>query len=130
MSIARRLVNIDYYREYDRQRGKLPHRKLMYDLKNKRKHKLMGPNYARSHNALLRAVAAGKVVRPQVCSVCNKRTTIQAHHDDYTKPLSVIWLCPPCHAQRHVMLAEPREGAAAVTLSAQIEVLQLGSGPA
>jgi hypothetical protein len=24
-----------------------------------------------------------------------------AHHEDYDKPLEVVWLCQPCHKQRH-----------------------------
>ena len=26
------------------------------------------------------------------------RLDVQAHHEDYSKPLEVIWLCPSCHA--------------------------------
>jgi hypothetical protein len=24
-----------------------------------------------------------------------------AHHEDYDRPLDVMWLCQPCHKQRH-----------------------------
>jgi hypothetical protein len=36
----------------------------------------------------------------QSCSVCGKERA-QAHHEDYSKPLDVIWLCPLHHSQRH-----------------------------
>jgi Zn finger protein HypA/HybF involved in hydrogenase expression len=56
----------------------------------------------------LRAIKSGALVRPEACEVCNKAVTrkdgvtaIQAHHDDYTKPLSVRWLCPKCHKAWH-----------------------------
>jgi hypothetical protein len=29
-----------------------------------------------------------------------------AHHDDYDKPLDVMWLCQPCHKQRHKELKQ------------------------
>jgi len=40
----------------------------------------------------------GKLVR-QPCRDCGGRA--QAHHDDYSKPLDVIWLCQKCHAAFH-----------------------------
>jgi hypothetical protein len=34
----------------------------------------------------------------------NRRTnwSLHAHHDDYSRPLDVVWLCPSCHRQHHV----------------------------
>src|SRR5688572_12977486 len=34
------------------------------------------------------------------CSVCNSPRS-EAHHEDYSKPLEVIWLCRPHHLERH-----------------------------
>ena len=39
----------------------------------------------------------GTIVRPSICSICGKSATIHAHHEDYSKPLEIIWLCMNCH---------------------------------
>jgi hypothetical protein len=52
--------------------------------------------------ALRNAVVAHKISKPKRCSIgsgCSGK--VQAHHDDYTKPLAVDWLCTKHHAERH-----------------------------
>jgi hypothetical protein len=49
-----------------------------------------------------RAVQAGRLVRPDRCEGCELSVPVQAHHDDYSKPLEVRWLCPACHVAIHV----------------------------
>ena len=44
------------------------------------------------------AIRDGKLKR-QPCEKCGKKA--QAHHDDYSKPLDVRWLCPEHHAEHH-----------------------------
>lgn len=41
----------------------------------------------------------GKVL-PQACAHCGAAEA-EGHHEDYTRPLDVIWLCKPCHVQEH-----------------------------
>ncbi len=35
------------------------------------------------------------------CEVCKTETDVQAHHDDYNKPLDVRWLCRKHHQEHH-----------------------------
>ena len=60
-----------------------------------------------AHNVVEKAVLRGRLV-PQPCEVCGAngvfadgRREVQAHHDDYEKPLEVRWLCQKCHYQYH-----------------------------
>jgi len=43
----------------------------------------------------------GAVTKPDECEQCGSEDYIEAHHDDYDKPLSVRWLCKPCHLEHH-----------------------------
>ncbi len=60
-----------------------------------------------AQNIVEKAVQRGILV-PQPCEVCGAtgqmrdgRNKIQAHHDDYNKPLSVRWLCQKHHHEWH-----------------------------
>lgn len=44
-------------------------------------------------------LARGKLKR-KPCEDCGSRK-VQMHHDDYSKPLQVTFLCRPCHMARH-----------------------------
>lgn len=62
------------------------------------------PQKKMAHNAVNNAVRDGKMMQ-KPCEVCGVKYS-EAHHDDYSKPLDVIWLCPKHHAERHVMLRD------------------------
>jgi hypothetical protein len=54
----------------------------------------------KAHWTVGNAIRSGKL-RPLPCSVCGASKT-HAHHEDYSKPLKVIWLCPKHHMQKHL----------------------------
>jgi hypothetical protein len=70
-----------------------------------------GPAYQAAHNAVYRAIEAGRMTRPSQCSRCPATDNIEAHHDDHARPLDVMWLCPVCHAARHRELGRLRTAA-------------------
>lgn len=47
------------------------------------------------------ALRDGRINKPSVCSDCGKQGKLHAHHEDYSKPLIVNWLCVSCHGKRN-----------------------------
>jgi len=43
------------------------------------------------------ALKTGRLIRPNYCEGCGIECKPQGHHDDYSKPLEVKWLCQKCH---------------------------------
>lgn len=68
-------------------------KRLDYREKNPLKH------YAREVIAML---LRKKTITRKPCERCGENG--QAHHEDYTKPLQVLWLCARHHQQRHSYL--------------------------
>lgn len=62
------------------------------------------PEKRLAHQAVQTAVRNGCLIK-QPCQVCGSEVRTHAHHDDYSKPLDVIWLCHQHHVERHAMLA-------------------------
>lgn len=70
---------------------------------NKKKlahYKKYSPTRRRAMAIVARAFADGSLVR-QPCENCGEAVAI-AHHDDYSKPLTVRWLCWSCHQYHHI----------------------------
>jgi ribosomal protein S27AE len=90
----------DKSREYMRRaKVKDPEKFRARDREASRKRKRTVQVEARSQLNL--AVRRGVVVKPAVCSNCGEAKKLVAHHDDYSKPLDVRWLCYICHGQEH-----------------------------
>jgi uncharacterized Zn finger protein len=43
----------------------------------------------------------------QPCEKCGSIEKVHAHHEDYSKPLEVRWLCPRHHRMRHKEIGAP-----------------------
>lgn len=63
------------------------------------------PGQFAANRAVRRAVESGRL-RKEPCRVCGATEKIHGHHEDYAKPLDVIWLCPLHHKARHLELIE------------------------
>lgn len=90
-----RQENIEQIREYDRARS---YRGAPLEKRRARK-------------AVFKAVERGELV-PQPCEICaadgvlhDGRRMVQAHHDDYSRPLEVRWLCTQHHGETHRVVA-------------------------
>lgn len=108
-----RSANIDKVREYDRKRGSLPHRILARaeyaKTENGKKALQRGkatwqarnPKKRLAHVILGNAVRDGRKKKPSRCTLCGAGGKIHGHHEDYSKPLDVTWVCHRCHSGIH-----------------------------
>jgi hypothetical protein len=59
----------------------------------------------KAQNSVSNAVRDGKLDKPTTCQECGTEVEtsrhLHAHHEDYSKPLDVVWLCTACHGIRH-----------------------------
>jgi len=100
---------IEYYRKYDRERGRTEHR-----LKKAAKYQAAHPEQVAkakagwiernpekraAHIKVGNAIRNGRITK-QPCEKCGEELA-EAHHDDYSNPLDVNWLCTKCHNREH-----------------------------
>ena len=43
------------------------------------------------------ALKSGKLIKSEFCCGCLIVCNVQAHHENYNKPLDVVWVCRKCH---------------------------------
>lgn len=93
------------YREAAHRYTKTPKGKLNTNTKGKRMRQRY-PDKWRAREQLRYAVKMGRVIKPSHCDNCNNARSLDGHHDDYSKPLEVAWLCDLCHKLRHNKLRD------------------------
>ena len=114
-----RLKNLEYYREYDRNRANKAERvkkqkeykdrlrkenpekfdKIYHSIRKNFRKKY--PEKARANGIINDMLRSGKLIRPEFCSRCGKSCEPQAHHPDYSKPTEIVWLCVECYKTIH-----------------------------
>lgn len=86
----------EHAREYDRIRAKTKTRKILV-AKLQRKRRAEHPEKNKAYMKVYRAIKKGILTRENC--FCGQKA--EAHHDDYSKPLDVKWLCKRHHEKRH-----------------------------
>jgi len=84
-----------------RNEGRIFKKSYLYDKKWNEKN----PEKKKAHSEVRSALRSGRIHR-HPCSVCGNKA--EAHHEDYSKPLDIIWLCTKHHAARHIEINEEK----------------------
>lgn len=115
-----RARRVEYYRQYDADRfqndprvkarharykktdgGKASYRRA------RQKWLDHNPDKRAAHVLVGNALRSGKIEKASECECCGaKDVRLEGHHEDYSKPLDVVWLCRSCHVARHRVAAE------------------------
>jgi len=87
----------------------VPHTtKGLFNLYDMRSIEYMGiifnePIYPEGNHGYLGTVCSTKAskLKPQPCEICGTLENIEKHHEDYSQPLKVRWLCAIHHLDIH-----------------------------
>jgi ribosomal protein S27AE len=110
-----RKQNIDHYRAYDAKRFqddprvKARHARYFATDAGKaasdraaKKFIARNPEKRAAHIKLGNAVRDGRIFKPSTCPKCGATgVRIHGHHEDYSRPLVVEWMCARCHYAEH-----------------------------
>lgn len=69
--------------------------------KGNAKYQVANPVKKKAHYLLSYAIESEKIARPTICEECPSTKKIEGHHEDYSFPLVVRWLCQICHIAWH-----------------------------
>jgi predicted metal-binding protein len=117
-SYARSRSKLPHVREYDRNRPNAEERKQKKLLREKvkyatdpeyramkakklREYRAKNKHKDKARQLISKSITNGKVIRPDCCERCKISCVPHGHHEDYNKPLEVMWLCTKCHGIRH-----------------------------
>ena len=98
-----RARNIEYKRQHKKEMAEYgkqyeqAHREKRREIN--RRYKSRHPNEKAVWRKTNYAIRKGELIK-QPCESCGKKS-VEAHHDNYNKPLEVRWLCRGCHVEWH-----------------------------
>jgi ribosomal protein S27AE len=97
-----RAAHPEYYRQYDRMRYDARGKRGTASKEAQRRGSIAwvqrNPEKRKCHIIVGNAIRDGKLLRPKSCSKCGDIGRIDAHHEDYSKPFKIEWLCKRCHS--------------------------------
>ena len=97
---------IEFYTKYEVSRNKMDFRKEQRK-QYLRNHRDKYPEKNKARQLVAYAISKGEIIPLKNCQDCGKvggesrKNCLHAHHEDYSKPLDVVWLCASCHVKRH-----------------------------
>lgn len=100
--LVHRGENLEKIRAYDRARGNRQSPEYIKEWREKY------PNKYKANTMVNNAIRDGKLFK-ESCVECGSVNSV-AHHDDYLKPLNVIWYCQAHHLQWHAKNGEGKNG--------------------
>lgn len=60
-----------------------------------------------AHKATHKAIKQGELIKGP-CEICGTTNNVNGHHDNYTKPLEIRWLCVRHHMALHARMQRER----------------------
>jgi len=87
---------------YDLKRAKTPKRKASAK-KFISEWREKYPDRKKAQYAVNNAIRDGRLTKWPVCALPECKKSPEAHHPDYSQPLSVVWLCSAHHKQAHAL---------------------------
>jgi len=69
---------------------------------------LLEERFKQKSQLILNDAVRDGTIKRQPCRVCDN-PYVQAHHEDYSRPLDVIWLCHRCHRLLHIVYRQEEE---------------------
>ena len=102
--------NFAYYKEYNYIRSQTPERRsrgIQYYKDHPGKVKERRQNYNEKYperyavRRIVRDAIQDKRLIKKPCKKCGVIEKVHGHHENYSKPLDVVWLCPAHHSALH-----------------------------